>query len=89
MLLSTKTYHLKPGSSAYQLLFYACSQNGVSMSSETTQYGIYVNGIGGIFEKDHGPMGGWLYYVNGGFPSTSCGNYILKDGDSVSFTYTK
>lgn len=49
---------------------------------------VYIRGIDGVYEFEHGEMSGWMYRVNGDFPSVGCGNYVLHDGDRVEFLYT-
>ena len=48
---------------------------------------MYVSSIGGLAEKEHGAMSGWVYAVNGHEPNTACSNYELHDGDSLVWTY--
>lgn len=67
--------------------FDALQATGVSVNARNTQYGIYVAGINGLAEKEHGGSSGWIYEVNGSEPNTSAGNYTLKDGDSVVWRY--
>lgn len=62
---------------------------GLSVSSRTSPFGVYVSAIGGLAEKDHGPKSGWMYAVNGVSPNTSCSSYKLQDGDTVSWYYVK
>ena len=47
----------------------------------------YVSGIGGLKEKQHGPMSGWMYSVNGVAPNKAAIKYNLKDGDKVVWYY--
>lgn len=49
---------------------------------------IYVKGIADIYEMDYGEMSGWMYRVNGEFPDTGCGGFILEDGDCIEWVYT-
>ena len=60
---------------------------GLSMNASNTGYGIYVRAIGGLAEKEHGGNSGWMYSVNGAVPMTACSNYVLSNGDSVSWYY--
>ena len=57
------------------------------MNASNTGYGIYVRAIGGLAEKEHGGHSGWMYSVNGAVPMTACSNYVLSNGDSVSWYY--
>jgi hypothetical protein len=48
----------------------------------------YIEGIANIYEMDAGPLSGWMYKVNGVFPSVGCGRYELKVGDVIEWIYT-
>lgn len=50
---------------------------------------VYIEGIGNIYEYDCGPLSGWMYCVNGEFPSLGCSSYVLEEGDVISFRYTR
>ncbi len=71
------------GSSVYDVL----RASGVNYSARDTQYGIYVESIGGLAEKEHGGTSGWTYYVDGVMPMTSCANYKLAGGESIVWRY--
>lgn len=75
----------KKGATAYD----APCATGLSVSTKSSQYGIYVSAIGGLAEFEYGGKSGWMYSVNGSAPNVSCGKYVLKDGDSVSWYYVK
>lgn len=50
---------------------------------------LYVKKIAGLAEFDHGPGSGWMYAVNGVYPSqTGAGTYLLRPGDVVEWRYT-
>ena len=40
----------------------------------------YIEGISNLYEFDCGELSGWVYSVNGEFPSYGCALYTLKDG---------
>lgn len=75
----------KKGATAYDAL---CA-TGLSVSTKSSQYGLYVSAIGGLAEFEYGGKSGWMYSVNGSAPNVSCGEYVLKDGDTVSWYYVK
>lgn len=77
------TFTFNQGATVYDALC-AC---GLSMNASNTGYGIYVSAIGGLAEKEHGGHSGWMYSVNGAVPMTACSNYVLLNGDSVSWYY--
>ena len=47
----------------------------------------YVEGIGNLYEFDHGGESGWVYSVNGKKASVSAADYLLKDGDKILWAY--
>ena len=73
----------KKGATAYDAL---CA-TGLSVSTKSSQYGLYVSAIGGLAEFEYGGKSGWMYSVNGNTPMTACSNYVLSDGDSVVWYY--
>lgn len=74
---------LKEGATAYSIL------SETSLSYKKTGFGsaTYVRAINGLAEKDHGPLSGWMYKVNGVAPNISAGSYKLKKGDQVVWYY--
>lgn len=48
------------------------------------------NSLGGhwLYEFDNGPNSGWMYKVNGTHPSLGLREYILNDGDVITWHYT-
>ena len=77
------SFTFNQGATAYDALC-AC---GLSVNARGSQYGLYVSAIGGLAEKEHGGKSGWVYSVNGVSPMTSCANYVLSNGDVVSWFY--
>ena len=75
---------LDEGATAYDALVEAADD----VNASETDYGMYVQGINGLAGGDHGDMSGWLYYVNGEMADVGCSEYVLEDGDVVSWVYT-
>ena len=50
--------------------------------------GIYIRGIAGIHEFDHGDLSGWIYSVNGEKLSAAADKITLKDGDKIVWLYS-
>ena len=65
----------KKGATAYDAL---CATS-LSVSTKSSQYGLYVSAIGGLAEFEYGGKSGWMYSVNGSAPSVSCGKYVLSE----------
>lgn len=74
-------------STAYSVLRELAKQNGKSISTKGFGSTVYVSGIDGLREFDHGPSSGWMYKVNGTPPNIGAGAYRLKAGDQVIWYY--
>lgn len=79
---------IEDGYSVYDVLKTYASQNSLTLN--TTGFGsiIYVKGINGLNEFDHGQNSGWLYLVNGVQPTIGAGSYKVKDGDHIEWNYS-
>ena len=77
------TVSFAKGATVYDALM-AC---GLSVNAVNSPTGIYVSAMGGLAATENGPESGWKYSVNGIDPPESCSNYILNDGDVVSWRY--
>lgn len=78
----------KSGDTAYDILKRSCAAQHIKITAEDTKYGVYIAGINNIDEKDCGKESGWLYKVNGTYPSITCGKQNVKPNDEILFTYT-
>ena len=87
-LLKRYSCTYKNGDTAYDILKRSCAAQHIKITAENTVYGVYIAGINNIDEKDCGDESGWLYSVNGKFPSITCGKQKVKPNDEILFTYT-
>lgn len=74
-------------STAYSVLRELARKNGKSISTKGFGSTVYVSGIDGLKEFDHGPSSGWMYTVNGTPPNIGAGAYKVKAGDQVIWYY--
>ena len=74
-------------STAYSVLRELAKQNGKSISTKGFGSTVYVSGIDGLKEFDHGPSSGWIYKVNGTPPNIGAGAYKVKARDTVIWYY--
>lgn len=74
-------------STAYSVLRELAKQNGKSISTKGFGSTVYVSGIDGLKEFDHGPSSGWMYKVNGTPPHIGAGAYKVKARDTVIWYY--
>lgn len=88
-IIPTQKVTVSEGDTAYDLLERLAKENGILLDIKGSDEMIYVSGIAGIYEFDHGELSGWMYYVNGSAPSVNSSQYTLKDGDVVEWRYTK
>ena len=60
---------------------------GTDVDVQDSQYGKYVNAIGGIASGDFGSMSGWLVALNGEDLMVSADQQEVADGDAVAWRY--
>lgn len=78
---------LPEGATAFDALDEAARANKIPVDRVGSTYGVYVRGIGNVYEFGFGGESGWTYRVNGGSPQISAGVYKLSDGDVVEFVF--
>ena len=78
------------GESVFNILRRETKKNKIHMEFVNTPvYGTaYIEGIGNLYEFDCGELSGWMYKVNGVFPSRGSSNVKLKPGDVIEWVYT-
>ena len=77
------------GDTAFSVLSRALKERRIHFDySAVGDHSVYVKGINNIYEYDCGDLSGWMYSVNGDFPTVSASEYTLSDGDSVRWIYT-
>ncbi len=67
-----------------------CQKSGIPIEYNYTPAfnNYYIEGIHHLYEKDCGYLSGWMYSVNGVFPTTGISTYKVKEGDNISILYT-
>ena len=88
IILSETELVLTEGETVFDILKEATQTYKIHMEYSGSPKLAYIEGIDGLYERDHGGLSGWVYYVNGESPSVSCGSYQLKDGDTIAFHYS-
>lgn len=63
-------------------------QKGIPISVRGSGASAYVEGIGDLYEFDHGPLSGWIAEKNGVKLDRSAGIKSLKSGDTIRWIYT-
>jgi hypothetical protein len=72
------------GMTAYDVLIQVAEKNGISVIGDSG----YISGIGGLSEFDCGALSGWMYSVNGEFPTIPIGDYKINENDEIKLLYT-
>lgn len=85
MILKSITVTCTKNETVLSALKRICKEKNIVIESD---FSGYVRGIAQLYEKDCGANSGWMYSVNGVFPSVGAGAYRLKEGDVVSWFYT-
>lgn len=88
ILLPLEEISLPEGATAFDALIEAARARKIRIDYTGSSYGVYVRGIGYVYEFGFGSESGWTYRVNGSFPQMSAGAYELSEGDTVEFVYT-
>lgn len=88
IILPLDEISLPGGATAFDALIEAARAKRVRVDYVGSSYGVYIRGIGFIYEFGFGSESGWTYLVNGEAPQMSAGAYRLSDGDTVEFVYT-
>lgn len=84
--ISPKTVTYKEGQSVMDVLSDYCYQNGIQVE---IRGGNYVAGINNLYEFDKGSGSGWLYRVNGVFPSYGAAGYPVTNHAVIEWMYTE
>ena len=89
VVLPSEQFEILADETAFDFLKRVTTQKQISLNYRHTSMGYYVVGIAGINEFDRGPLSGWMYRVNGIFPTVSADSYQLAPGDIVQWVYTE
>ena len=76
------------GETVFEVIAKAVKENKIHMEYTGTAKIPYIEGVANLYEFDCGPLSGWMYQVNGWFPSFSMGQYQVERGDSIELIYT-
>ena|GEM_PF-5393103 len=88
VFLSPTAVDFAEGASAFDVLKGISSLDIDYRSSGFTTKIYYVKGINQIYEKDCGPLSGWVFTVNGKSISVGGSSYKVQNGDIIEWKYT-
>lgn len=78
---------IENGDTVRDVLIRAAREHGLHIDAAGGK-NYYVRAIENISEFDFGDLSGWMYRVNGEFPSVGCSEYVLRDNDRIEWLYT-
>ncbi len=76
------------GATVFDIIADTVKENKIHMEHTGTAKVPYIEGVANLYEFDCGPLSGWMYQVNGWFPSFSMGQYEIERGDHIELIYT-
>lgn len=90
VLLSEREVEFSAGDSVFDVFRKTLRAEKLHFEYTDTQIydTVYIEGIGNLYETDLGAGSGWMFSVNGEYPSLGCSAYTLSDGDAIVFRYT-
>lgn len=88
VILAATAVDLEADDTAYSVLKRVSREQGIAMEVSGSGSKVYVQGINDLYEFDKGATSGWMYQINGEFPTKSAGSYKLTAGDTVNWIYT-
>lgn len=89
-ILSENVVEFTDGDSVFDVLKTITRDKKIHMEFVNTPFygSSYIEGINNIYEFDCGELSGWMYSVNGVFPTTGISSYILSENDVIKILYT-
>jgi len=92
VILKESEYPLEEGDTVFDILCFALKKEGIAFefqnANENLFHSTYIEGINYLYEFSCSSSSGWLYLVNGEYPSCGCSDYKLKNGDKIQWIYT-
>ncbi|HXK77374.1 MAG TPA: DUF4430 domain-containing protein [Oscillospiraceae bacterium] len=76
------------GDTAFDVLVAVVRAEGIHMEYSGGAGLEYIEGIDNLYEFDAGDRSGWMFAVNGWYPSYGCGQYKIEPGDVIRWSYT-
>lgn len=88
MLLPATQWEFTGSATVWDAFQVVCNANGIEYRATSSWSGQYIRQIGGLRELACGSTSGWVYYLNGSFPSQGVSSQPIQDGDVIQIAYT-
>ncbi len=85
LLDTVKQSGLQKGTKVLDVLLSALEQRQIHYTIK----GTYISEIGGLAEFDYGKYSGWMYTVDGRYPTVPMGEYALSGGEQIEIIYVE
>lgn len=92
VILARTQMEVPDGTSVFEVLQEACRLYDIQLEYEGGSGSgsfVYVEGINYLYEYDFGDLSGWMYQVDGEFPSVGSGEYRPADQQEIVWVYTQ
>lgn len=87
-ILPVTTVEYQEGDTVFDVLCRVRDTYKIHVSYRGTNGAQYIDGINNLYEFDGGRWSGWMYSVNDWYPNYGCGQYMVKNGDVIVWSYT-
>ncbi len=84
LLLKKTKVNVPKGSTVIEVVEKVLNDNELSYTFE----GGYISEVNGLCEFDNGELSGWMFSVNGKYPTKSIEDYTVSSGDNIILHYT-
>lgn len=88
IILEDLLIEYEDGDTVFSVIAKAVRQEGIHMEYSGTKNTPYIEGVNNIYEFDCGSLSGWMYRINGWFPTFGMGQYKIQRGDKIELIYT-
>lgn len=92
VILPKTQYVLRSGDTVFTVLYRAVRHHKIQFAFQgagQNSFGTaYIQGLHNIFEYDCGPLSGWMFRVNGEFPTEGISDHQLQNGDYAEIIYS-
>lgn len=82
-----KNIDFSEGMTVLEATLLATQDTSYSVDYSGTKSTAYIKGIGNLYEKQHGAISGWCYYVNDVMINKSSGRCVIETGDIIKWEY--
>lgn len=87
--LTSKAIVMPSGSSVYDVLLYAqLAGYGINFTENNSITNGYIVSINNLFQKECGKWSGWMYKVDGKTPGVGSKDYIVENGNNITWFFT-